>query len=88
MIFGFPPFPTWKINGRIFLAFVWIIRLPDSEIDAMETLVKENHQLKQQLQTCFAKVAKTQKVAIPILSISQASRLTIEIPNIIIYPFL
>lgn len=28
----------------------------------METLVKENHLLKQQLQNCFAKVAKTQKV--------------------------
>lgn len=28
----------------------------------METLVKENHLLKQQLQNCFTKVAKTQKV--------------------------
>lgn len=38
-------------------------RLTESDIDAMESLVKENHQLKQQLQNCFSKVAKTQKVS-------------------------
>lgn len=30
----------------------------------METLIKENQLLKQQLQNCFLKVAKTQKVRI------------------------
>lgn len=36
--------------------------MPENDIDAMEALVKENHLLKQQLQNCFTKVAKTQKV--------------------------
>lgn len=44
--------------------FCMIFRMPENDIDAMETLVKENHLLKQQLQNCFTKVAKTQKVRI------------------------
>lgn len=37
-------------------------RLSDADLDAMETIVKENQMLKQQLYTCYMKVAKTQKV--------------------------
>lgn len=37
----------------------------------MEALVKENHLLKQQLQNCFSKVAKTQKVNKPKYDINQ-----------------
>lgn len=55
---------------RFFLNFIQFVpseinsfRLPENDIDAMETLVKENHLLKQQLQNCFTKVAKTQKVS-------------------------
>lgn len=42
--------------------FIFHKRLPENDIDAMEALIKENHLLKQQLQNCFSKVAKTQKV--------------------------
>lgn len=42
---------------------IFNFRLTEADIDAMESLVKENHQLKQQLQNCFSKVAKTQKVS-------------------------
>lgn len=42
--------------------YIYFSRLPENDIDAMEALVKENHLLKQQLQNCFSKVAKTQKV--------------------------
>lgn len=39
-----------------------LYRLPENEDDAVESLVKENALLKQQLENCFLKVAKTQKV--------------------------
>lgn len=37
-------------------------RLTDIDLEAMETILKENQLLKQQLHSCYMKVAKTQKV--------------------------
>lgn len=55
----------WKKNCEIVANFVALsYRLPENDTDAMEALEKENHLLKQQLQNCFTKVAKTQKVMI------------------------
>jgi len=42
-------------------------RLPDGDLDNLETLEKENALLKQQLNQCYMKVAKTQKVIIFVL---------------------
>ncbi|XP_055322389.1 uncharacterized protein LOC129578205 isoform X6 [Sitodiplosis mosellana] len=49
-----------------------LTKLPEKDIDAMETLVKENHLLKQQLQNCFTKVAKTQKLEEEVTNIYRA----------------
>lgn len=50
-------------SKKFFIYFVALsYRLPENDTDAMEALEKENHLLKQQLQNCFTKVAKTQKV--------------------------
>lgn len=38
----------------------------EADLDAMDSLVKENQILKQQLQNYFLKVAKTQKVTISV----------------------
>ncbi|XP_031617693.1 uncharacterized protein LOC116337358 isoform X4 [Contarinia nasturtii] len=49
-----------------------LTKIPENHIDAMEALVKENHLLKQQLQNCFTKVAKTQKLEEEVTNIYRA----------------
>lgn len=41
---------------------LYLSRLTDIDLEAMETILKENQLLKQQLHSCYMKVAKTQKV--------------------------
>lgn len=43
---------------------MYFSRLTDIDLEAMETILKENQLLKQQLHSCYMKVAKTQKVKI------------------------
>lgn len=48
------------------IRLILFYRMNEADLDAMDSLVKENQILKQQLQNYFLKVAKTQKVTFPV----------------------
>lgn len=53
-------FPFFQFESSAKCKFPF--RLTDIDLEAMETILKENQLLKQQLHSCYMKVAKTQKV--------------------------